>query len=983
MSVNVADLVATLRADTSQFQMSIGSALSDLSKYVASASLASVATAGLTLAIAAAAKEFLEFAYASSRAAGQYAESLERIKTVTGLSVSAIQDMGVVLNTVGMDVNSLSMMYRRLSGNLDAAKNGAAAATEKFEELGITISQSDTAESTIRQIADAYSAMTDETKRAASAIDLLGRSGQAMLPFLVQGIKAFDDAAAAAAHMGKLTNEQVATLSRMDDAFDNLGMAAKMFKDQIGAAFAPAFEAAAKGLTEAVAFLTRWFMKASLAATDLVNHIVMVGKLLAEMPMAIGELFASIKTGTLDEAWAAHKVREKAILDEHDAVTKLLQADHDAVGSLKLYGDATNEATAQIKKRSEALKAAGDAQESLGRKQLRADVIKNREAELTHGPQRIKQAVELSGLYRTTITPDMMQKEEDKGNAELRRSLLQRARDIETYGQPFITAMEKQGQIFGTVFSLNEGMAEQDKTNEMLRGWLTLRATLIETYGAELVNRAERINAEFGEALGPGDLEAEVERGNAIQKQLLLDRALLVEEFGERTISSMEEINSRFGLALTPTEMGIQEDAGKTISQSYQEQQRVLSVLTAQEQSHTQAVLAMAQAQYQAQSGAFRDVETVRAASSAAIQASYQRDLRAIQEAYDAGTVSAELAEQQRTDTLLRAEAQRMGIARQFPTFWEQQLNDMIASNAFSMATITSSFNQSIASMVVNGGKLTQFYKQLGVTGISAVMQVAEQAIAQAIKSSLETISVKAGEESAKTALAVSGASTRTAIAAAEGAQTTSILGGIQATAQGMVGAMGNALIQLGQFAVMVLQQIASGIFTVLNAIASALMATGILAPIGIALKAVSAGMMLSVSASLGDLSAFLGGADLGWMSNIREMLTGTSAAYEMGGATVIEGTEGVASSIPWDAVDVGMASGGIIERPTIVGMGEAGPEAVIPLNAQGSAFMQDTFGMTAKPTQQTIIIELDGKQLTKFVVNGLPSSLRAKGLLT
>ena len=79
------------------------------------------------------------------------------------------------------------------------------------------------------------------------------------------------------------------------------------------------------------------------------------------------------------------------------------------------------------------------------------------------------------------------------------------------------------------------------------------------------------------------------------------------------------------------------------------------------------------------------------------------------------------------------------------------------------------------------------------------------------------------------------------------------------------------------------------------------------------------------------------------------------------------------------------LAKGGIVTGHTLGLMGEAGSaEAAIPLNERGAAFMQQTMGLSAGTgagTEQTIIIQLDGRTISKAVANDLPSILRLKGL--
>lgn len=65
-------------------------------------------------------------------------------------------------------------------------------------------------------------------------------------------------------------------------------------------------------------------------------------------------------------------------------------------------------------------------------------------------------------------------------------------------------------------------------------------------------------------------------------------------------------------------------------------------------------------------------------------------------------------------------------------------------------------------------------------------------------------------------------------------------------------------------------------------------------------------------------------------------------------------------------------AEGGIITKPTMALMGEAGPEAVIPLSKLGQL---NGGGKT------TVIVELDGRTLARSVFDNMPSVMRIRGI--
>ena len=68
-------------------------------------------------------------------------------------------------------------------------------------------------------------------------------------------------------------------------------------------------------------------------------------------------------------------------------------------------------------------------------------------------------------------------------------------------------------------------------------------------------------------------------------------------------------------------------------------------------------------------------------------------------------------------------------------------------------------------------------------------------------------------------------------------------------------------------------------------------------------------------------------------------------------------------------------AEGGIVTGPTLALIGEAGPEAVVPL---GSAFGAAAFA-GAGGAEQTIIVQMDGREVSRRVVRDQPKLLRLK----
>lgn len=290
--------------------------------------------------------------------------------------------------------------------------------------------------------------------------------------------------------------------------------------------------------------------------------------------------------------------------------------------------------------------------------------------------------------------------------------------------------------------------------------------------------------------------------------------------------------------------------------------------------------------------------------------------------------------------------AKRRQIIQQFPTFWEQQLQAIVASNAFSISSIMSSFNQATAMWIQGKGTFDDFIQQTQTTLIQSTLQATEQWLAQLALAQLRELGLIETQEAAKTALKVTGdtsrvASNATADAAIVASNTTAasasatIWGASFASVMGAIELLGTAV---KAFFVETLWpmivEFATSVVGVLEAIASALGLSALFGNVG---GIFAAGVLLAAVA-------------------------GITAAVAMGA----------------------FASGGIVTGPTLGLMGEAGsPEAAIPLNDRGAAFMQKTMGLGGAGGNIHVEMRIDSKKIGEALLPALPGAykLHARGL--
>lgn len=243
-------------------------------------------------------------------------------------------------------------------------------------------------------------------------------------------------------------------------------------------------------------------------------------------------------------------------------------------------------------------------------------------------------------------------------------------------------------------------------------------------------------------------------------------------------------------------------------------------------------------------------------------------------------------------------QSKRLAIIREYPTFVEKQLQDLEKSNAFSLSQIVTSFTSSMAKMIVEGGKLKQFWISLQETLVQAALNTGIQMLANYASYILKMSVIDDVAQKAK--IAMIGESGTEEIDArkliAEGAgmieESTAAAGieGITATGEA--------------------------------ALAAADIVVGVTASI---FEAIAAALELSVVGSemapaFADAGAAVGIAGGGAVT------AGQDALAAMNSIAL----ESVLGSVPQ------LAAGGIVDHATLLVAGEQGPEAIIPLDKAG-----------------------------------------------
>lgn len=220
--------------------------------------------------------------FAIAKKAAEMGDEFDKMSGRVGASAEFLSAMAHAADLGGASIKDVETAMKRMARTASDAQVGLATAQRAFDTLGITVENADgklkSSERLFWEIAAALKGVESETKKAALAQELFGRSGTTLLPMLNQGTEAI--------------KEQMEEAKRLGIVFSSV--AAKKSADFIDAQ--ARMQAALKGLTNVLAkdlmpVFTDWMNRFAewVAQPDSVDKI----RSIAEAFTSLGEAVAA------------------------------------------------------------------------------------------------------------------------------------------------------------------------------------------------------------------------------------------------------------------------------------------------------------------------------------------------------------------------------------------------------------------------------------------------------------------------------------------------------------------------------------------------------------------------------------------------------------------------------------------------------------------------------------------------------------------
>jgi len=158
-------------------------------------------------------------------------DRLAKLSVQAGVSVEALSALGYAAELSGVSTDQLAGNLGRLTKGMNDAAQGIGEAKKAFDVLGIDGGSISSADEALVLIADKFQAMPDGAKKTALAMQLFGRSGMQMIPFLNQGRDGLEEMRKEAELFGAVISTDAAKSS--EEFNDNLTRLGKILKQDL------------------------------------------------------------------------------------------------------------------------------------------------------------------------------------------------------------------------------------------------------------------------------------------------------------------------------------------------------------------------------------------------------------------------------------------------------------------------------------------------------------------------------------------------------------------------------------------------------------------------------------------------------------------------------------------------------------------------------------------------------------------------------
>ena len=218
-------------------------------------------------------------------------DALDEMSQRVGVSVETLSVWKPAAEQSGVSGESFEKGLRKLSTTMLEAATGSEDAARGFSAVGVEFKNQDgtlrATDQVLLDLAERFKVMPDGAEKTALAVQLFGKSGAELIPFLNQGRDGINELAAEMQALGvQMSSETAAQAGNFNDALDKLKLATTSIGNQIIASLLPALNDMAGGMVESA--------KQGGTLRVILDGVVLVLKTLALGAATVGKAFVAL-----------------------------------------------------------------------------------------------------------------------------------------------------------------------------------------------------------------------------------------------------------------------------------------------------------------------------------------------------------------------------------------------------------------------------------------------------------------------------------------------------------------------------------------------------------------------------------------------------------------------------------------------------------------------------------------------------------------
>jgi len=216
-------------------------------------------------------------------------DEVQKMALRTGFSTEALSELRVAAELSGSSLKGMETGIRRMSKVIVDAKDGLGESVDALDRMGVSVDDlmGKSPEEQFEILTAALADMSDKTEQVATAQEIFGRAGTALLPMLAGGSAALEEMKQKAHEMGVVFDQEAADkAARLADSFTTLKGSLQGVMLAIAEQLAPVVTDVAEKMGTAISKISTW----TDANPGLTRVIVLVAAAVGGFLLVLGPL---------------------------------------------------------------------------------------------------------------------------------------------------------------------------------------------------------------------------------------------------------------------------------------------------------------------------------------------------------------------------------------------------------------------------------------------------------------------------------------------------------------------------------------------------------------------------------------------------------------------------------------------------------------------------------------------------------------------